>query len=226
MSQIINSNPIFREEKDIYLRVKDLQIFYFKKKIINKVNFNLQKGDRMAVMGANGTGKSTLLNTLAGIHSMYKGEICFSSGGKPGYLPQRFEGDRSFPLRVEQVIAMGDPQAPVKNIHAALEEVGLMSHRSKPLAHLSVGQFQRMLFARLFLQNRSVILLDEPFASMDEKTSKDLLVCLERWAQSGKIIVVAQHNRERALKHFPITLLLGEENPQWGCTHTILNDVE
>lgn len=222
MSRIMSPNPILHEEKNNYLRAKDLDIFYFNKKIINRINFAMKNGDCVAIMGPNGAGKSTLLNTLAGIHAMYKGEISFSGSEKPSHLPQRFEGDRTFPLNTEQVVAMGNPNACADSVQIALEEMGLRGDRHKPLLHLSAGQFQRMLFARLFLQDRTIILLDEPFSGMDEKTIQDLLACLERWAKVGKIILVAQHNRERALNFFPKTLLLGANEPLWGETRDIL----
>jgi len=87
---------------------------------------------------------------------------------------------------------------------------------------LSGGQMQRTLFARLLLQDAEVILLDEPFAAVDERTVGDLLVLVRRWQQEGRTVIAVLHEFEVVRAHFPRALLLAREPLAWGPTADVL----
>ena len=87
---------------------------------------------------------------------------------------------------------------------------------------LSGGQLQRVLFARLLLQDASIILLDEPFRAVDTKTVVDLIALIERWHKEGRTVLAALHDLEQVRAHFPDTLLLAREVVAWGETRKVL----
>ncbi len=144
-------------------------------------------------------------------------------------MSQSHELDRTFPLRVEQVVRMGladTPRAGRKAMQAdvdkALDEVGLGKHAQDPIFKLSGGQFQRMLFARVLLQKAPIILLDEPFANVDEGTHDILMNLLVRLAQEGKMIFIAHHRPDTVLKYCSHTLFLGRHKHCWGLSKDVL----
>src|SRR5690606_35134703 len=101
----------------------------------------------------------------------------------------------------------------------ALEEVGLSAEADKPVSTLSSGQFQRLLFARVQVQDAEFILLDEPFNAVDARTTADLLRIIHRWCQEGRTVVVVMHDHEQIRSGFPSCLLLANGNLMaWGST--------
>jgi len=104
----------------------------------------------------------------------------------------------------------------------ALGTVGLVELADRPVGALSGGQFQRVLFARLLLQDAALILLDEPFRAVDTKTIADLIHLIERWHREGRTVLAALHDIEQVRAHFPRTLLLAREVVAWGDTARVL----
>ena len=104
----------------------------------------------------------------------------------------------------------------------ALATVGLQDLGHRPVGSLSGGQFQRVLFARLLLQDASLILLDEPFRAVDTKTVADLIALILRWHGEGRTVLAALHDMEQVRAHFPVTLLIAREVVAWGETRKVL----
>jgi zinc/manganese transport system ATP-binding protein len=104
----------------------------------------------------------------------------------------------------------------------ALEQVGLSGFGKRAIGSLSGGQLQRVLFARLLLQDRKVLLLDEPFNAIDERTSRELLELIKVWHGEARTILVVTHDIDQARQHFPQTLLLARELLAHGPTHEVL----
>lgn len=144
------------------------------------------------------------------------------------YLAQQFQGDRTFPLTVSQVVTMAlqDKLSASCRQHAvdqALHDWGLEAKSNSPIQDLSGGQFQCMLLARLGLcEDADILLLDEPFAGLDEAMGQRLLQRLQLWARQGRIVFVSHHSRARALAHFPLTLLLAGGRGHLGPSSSIL----
>ena len=188
-----------------------------------------------AIVGPNGAGKSSLLKALAGIVRPATGEVICTALARHrlAYLPQQDELDRGFPITVTELVALGDwrnfgslrgtPRHLATGVYEALAAVGLLAVMDRQIAELSVGQFQRALFARLLLQDADVILLDEPFASLDESTTEDLLGFLQRWHGEGRTVVAVLHDLERVRRNFPSTLLLARSPIAWGETSLSLS---
>ena len=100
--------------------------------------------------------------------------------------------------------------------------VGLTGFEERAISTLSGGQMQRMLFARLLLQDARVIVLDEPFNAIDAKTSADLLALVQRWHSEQRTVLAALHDIDLVKANFPETLLLAREPVAWGRTAEVL----
>ena len=105
---------------------------------------------------------------------------------------------------------------------AALAAVGLRGFERRPVGSVSSGQFQRVLFARLLLQDAPVILLDEPFNAVDARTAADLLAMVRRWHGEGRTVVAVLHDLDLVRGEFPETLLLARDCLGWGPTAEVL----
>jgi len=191
-------------------------------------------GTLTAVVGPNGSGKSTLLKGITGILRPLGGRI--ERGGlkinQIAYLPQQAEIDRSFPITVLDIVGLGlwqrlgmfggmKPEFREQALQA-MASVGLEGFEQRGIGELSAGQFQRVLFARLLLQDCPVILLDEPFTAVDARTTGDLLNLVHRWHREQRTVIAVLHNFEQVRAHFPQTLLLARELIAWGDTPAVL----
>lgn len=216
------------------LRFRDLTLGYDRHPTVHHLNGAVRGGALMAVIGPNGAGKSTLFKGVVGAIKPLAGRI-ERNGVRPeeiAYLPQVAEIERSFPIAVYDMVAMGlwrskglfggigakDRDA----VERAIEAVGLTGFEQRPIGTLSGGQMQRMLFARLLLQDAKVIVLDEPFNAIDTKTCADLLELVRRWHAEHRTVLAAMHDLEVVKANFPETLLLAREPVAWGATADVL----
>ena len=104
-------------------------------------------------------------------------------------------------------------------VEAALAQAGLAAHAALPIRDLSVGQFQRVLFARLAVQQAPLMLLDEPFAAIDEATRGDLLALIESWRDAGRTVICVLHDVAIVRDHFSMVMRV---NGAWGPTVEVL----
>jgi len=179
-----------------------------------------------------GAGKSTLLKGIAGALAPLSGGVALAKGKQLAYLPQSADLDRSFPIHVYDLVAMGlwnragifgrIGASAAHKIEHAIAAVGLTGFERRPIGTLSGGQMQRALFARLLLQDADVILLDEPFTAIDARTTADLLELVRRWHGESRTVVAVLHDIETVRQAFPQTLLLAREAVAWGETATVL----
>ena len=107
-------------------------------------------------------------------------------------------------------------------IRAAIAAVGLDGFEARAIATLSGGQLQRMLFARLLVQDAAVILLDEPFTAIDSKTVADLISVVSAWHEDHRTVLAVLHDLDLVREHFPQTLLLAREEIAKGKTDAVL----
>lgn len=216
------------------IAIDNLTVTHRRHPAVHHLSGAIATGSLTAVVGPNGAGKSSLLDALVGRLPATTGRIAFAPGvrGRLAYLPQQAQIDRSFPLRVGDVVQLGawsglgawrGAQTRTRVQAAeALQAVGMAGFEQRLIGELSVGQFQRVLFARLLLQDAQVILLDEPFNAIDARTSADLLGVVKHWHANGRTVVAVLHDIEQVHAHFPQTLLLAREPVAWGATAEVL----
>jgi zinc/manganese transport system ATP-binding protein len=217
------------------IRFDDVTLGYGRRPAVHHLDGEIASGSLTAIVGPNGAGKSTLLKGIVGTLNPLVGRIDLSTGPRTriAYLPQAADLDRSFPLPVYDLVAMGlwsrsglfggvRPKDRSR-IEEALSAVGLTGFERRPIGTLSGGQMQRALFARLLLQDASVILLDEPFTAIDSKTTADLLDLVRRWHDEARTVVAVLHDLDVVKRVFPRTLLIAREPVAWGETAEVLS---
>ena len=216
------------------LRFNDLTLGYDRHPAVHHITGDVSQGDLLAIVGPNGAGKSTLLKGMVGELKPLGGSLvrCGLRKNDIAYLPQQIDIDRSFPISVFDCVAMGlwrkigvgggvgssDKDA----VTGALASLGLLDLAARGIGTLSGGQFQRVLFARLLLQDVALILLDEPFRAVDAKTVAGLLALIARWHAEGRTVLAVLHDIEQVRANFPKTLLLAREVVAWGDTRKVL----
>jgi len=213
------------------IRLAGLTLTHDRRPAVHHVSGRFAPGSLTAVVGPNGAGKSTLLRALAGLHPAHEGRI-EGAAGQVALLPQAATLDRGFPLACLDVVLFGLwaevgafralPRDAQPRARAALGAVGLAGFERRPVGSLSAGQFQRLLFARLLLQDAPVILLDEPFNALDARTTTDLLAMVRRWHGEGRTVIAVLHDLDLVRAEFPETLLLARDALGWGPTAEVL----
>lgn len=215
------------------LELRNLSLGYPDLTLFKHLSLDVERGAALAVLGANGSGKSTFVKMLLGLMEPLCGRLNWPSG-RPreiGYLAQLTEFDRRFPIRVRDLAAMGAwrgfglcsglGRSGRNRVAAALDEAGILELADRSLHTLSGGQLQRALFARVILQDAPLILLDEPFAAVDQSTEAHLLSIIKRWRQEGRAVVLVVHDLSSVLDHCSHALLLGNGT----ATHGLVKDV-
>lgn len=193
----------------------------------------LFEGDMLAIVGPNGVGKTSLLQTLVGLMRPRQGRLIWHTGAPPrrAYLPQRTSIDRSLPISVVDFVALGlwPHVGAWRRCHGvpwddlvceALESVGLMPWLNANAHDLSAGQFQRLRWARISLMDAPLILLDEPFTGIDEDTTHELCCHLKTWHRQGRTIITVLHDLACVEQHFPRRLVLTPGRGIWFCADT------
>ena len=216
------------------LQFRNLTLGYDRHPAVHHLDGAVQLGSLTAVIGPNGAGKSTLFKGVVGVIKPLAGRI-ERNGVRPqdiAYLPQVAEIDRTFPISVYDMVAMGLWRGKGlfggigakdrDTVEGAIAAVGLTGFEPRAIGTLSGGQMQRMLFARLLLQDARVIVLDEPFNAIDAKTCADLLELVRRWHSEQRTVLAAMHDLEMVKANFPESLLLAREPVAWGATADVL----
>lgn len=222
------------------LTLNNLTVSYRQHPALHHISGQLLRGSLTAVVGPNGAGKSTLLKSIAGI---LPGQAYAPTVSQPpvqlhlpqqtvAYLPQQSELDRSFPMDVRDCVLLGlwgrtgawgtATTVMLNQVAHALHTVGLEGFERRTVGSLSTGQLQRVLFARLMVQDAQLILLDEPFNAVDAKTTQSLLALVQRWHLQGRTVLAVLHDDAVVHAHFPHTLLLARTCIAWGPTAQVL----
>lgn len=216
------------------LLVEDLTVSYAHHAVVHQVCCCFEAGSMWAICGPNGAGKSTLLKSIMGLIRPDSGKIIWQNTQRAdlAYLPQQADIDRSQPMSVYELAAMGlwyeigffggVSAAQHARVRHALDRVGMADFAKRPIGHLSNGQFQRVLFARMLVQDAHFLLLDEPFNAIDARTTAELLQVLQQCHAEGRAIIAVLHDYEQVQAHFPHTLLLARETIAAGASCDIV----
>jgi zinc/manganese transport system ATP-binding protein len=216
------------------IQFRNLTLGYDRHPAVHHLDGTVARGALMAVVGPNGAGKSTLFKGIVGVLRPLGGHIdlCGVAARDIAYLPQAAEVDRSFPINVYDMVAMGLWRTTGlfggvgarerDRVHHAIAAVGLTGFEDRPIGTLSGGQMQRVLFARLLLQDARLIVLDEPFNAIDAKTAADLFDLVRRWHSEKRTVLAALHDLDLVRANFPEVLLLARERVAWGQAKDVL----
>ncbi len=206
------------------INVKDVSLGYEGKPIVSGLNFSVNKGDYLCIVGENGSGKSTLMKTLLGQKNVLSGKIEFSDGLKRnqiGYLPQQTEVQKDFPASVEEVVLSGClnscgfkpfySKAQKTQAHNIMEKLGILPLAKKCYRELSGGQQQRILLARALCATKTLLVLDEPVAGLDPIVTKNLYRLIADINNDGITVIMVSHDIHAAIEFASHILHIGNK---------------
>jgi len=187
--------------------------------VVTGVEFELRAGQRLAMLGPNGGGKTTLLRALLGQLPPREGELVVRASC--GSVPQTERSRLDYPVSALEVAAMGalsrqpwwrpPGRAGREQARAALNRVGLGDLADATFGELSGGQRQRVLIARALVQDARVLLMDEPFTGLDRPASERLEALIAELAGEGHAIVMATHDLEQARRWDSVLCVNGRQ---------------
>ena len=212
------------------LKCENLSFAYDGRTVLEDVNFSLNAGDYLCVVGENGSGKSTLIKGLLGLKAPRSGSIEFGEGLKSteiGYLPQQTLLQRDFPASVREVVLSGClnslgrrlmySRADKERAEMNMERMGIEDIRDKSYQELSGGQQQRVLLARALCATRKLLLLDEPVTGLDPIATGEMynLIKLVNLCDNITVIMVS-HDIHEAVRYATRILHLGHRQLFYG----------
>lgn len=212
------------------LACKNLEIGYENHVVLRNVNFTVNKGDYLCIVGENGAGKSTLMKTILGLQRPLGGEIVFGDGvrnNEIGYLPQQTQLQRDFPASVEEVVLSGCLNSLGRRLHYGaaerelaqrnMERMGIEELKHASYQTLSGGQQQRVLLARALCATKKLLLLDEPVTGLDPIATGEMynLIKLVNLCDNITVVMVS-HDIHAAARYATHILHLGHRQLYFG----------
>ncbi len=208
---------------------RDLALGYESHAILEHLNFSVNAGDYLCVVGENGSGKSTLMRTMLGLQKPLGGSIAFGDGMRPnevGYLPQQSAIQKDFPATVREIVLSGCQahvgrrafynQSEKALALENLSRLGMVEHQRRCYRELSGGQQQRVLLARALCATKKLLLLDEPVAGLDPKVTAEMYALIERLNREGLTVVMISHDIAAAAHYATHILHVGGDRTFFG----------
>ena len=205
------------------LTVEDLKLGYESQVVLDHLNFTVNTGDYLCIVGENGSGKSTLMRTLLHLMPALGGKITSGDGLKPneiGYLPQQTVVQKDFPASVWEIVLSGcqgrcgrRPFYGTEEKELARENIARMRLEEltgRCYRELSGGQQQRVLLARALCATRKLLLLDEPVSGLDPKVTAEMYALIEELNREGITIIMISHDIAAAVKYASHILHIGK----------------
>jgi zinc transport system ATP-binding protein len=212
-----------------YITCKDLTLGYEGKAVSRNINFKVEPGDYLCIVGENGAGKSTLVKTLLHLITPMSGQIIMGDGLKEkeiGYLPQQTVVQRDFPASVFEIVLSGTlnkcglrPFYSKKEKMTAKENMKKMdiwNLRKRCYRELSGGQQQRVLLARALCATSKLLLLDEPVAGLDPKVTAEMYQLIKNLNDSGVTIIMVSHDMHASCRYATHILQVGKQQLFFG----------
>ncbi|MBR5041107.1 MAG: metal ABC transporter ATP-binding protein [Clostridiales bacterium] len=206
------------------LQAEDLTLGYDSRVIVERLNFKVEKGDYLCIVGNNGSGKTTLMRTILGLQDPLGGKITFGDGLKHneiGYLPQQNEVQKDFPASVEEIVLSGcQGRLGLRPFYFSADKalarenmckMGIEHLSKKSFFRISGGQKQRVLLARALCATRKVLLLDEPVSGLDPQGTSEMYELIDSLRKEGVTILMISHDIDAALSYASHILHIGAE---------------
>ncbi|MBC8743980.1 ATP-binding cassette domain-containing protein [Lactobacillus sp. Marseille-P7033] len=186
--------------------VNDLTVSFGNHLVINNLNFSINQGDFLVVIGENGVGKTTLVRSLLGFIKPQKGKIIINPQIKIGYVPQFRNIDQEYPLSIRDFIALNVhhsllpwlKQSERQRVDQVISETNLTKIADRSLGLASGGEKQRAYLAQTLLPNSGLLILDESTASLDNEMKYELLNLVTRFQQQGLSVMFVTHDWDLA----------------------------
>jgi manganese/iron transport system ATP-binding protein len=233
---ILSRPPVHNKAAPV-LAVGDLTVRYDGLAALDRVSFQLERGERVAVVGPNGAGKSTLFKVIAGLLRPTQGTVNVS-GHEPGghvciaYIPQRSQVDWTFPVNVTDVVMMGRIRRiglfrwPSKHdrqvARESLELVNMAGFPDRQIGELSGGQQQRVFIARALAQEAELMLMDEPLTGLDVTSQREIMDVMDALRQRRVTVLVSTHDLSLAAEAFDRLMLLNRRLVGFGNPEDVL----
>ena len=204
------------------LTIRDLSLGYESHIIVTGLNFSVNVGDYLCIIGENGSGKTTLMKTLLHLQEPVSGEILIGDGLKNneiGYLPQQTVVQRDFPASVREIVLSGCQgrcglrpfynQEEKRIAEENMERMGISALSKRCYRELSGGQQQRVLLARALCATKKVLLLDEPVSGLDPKVTAEMYGLIADLNREGITIIMISHDISAAMRFASHILHIG-----------------
>lgn len=227
------------DPEQAFLSVQGLYARYDGFAALENLNFEIDRGDQVALVGPNGAGKSTLFKVMAGVMAPSKGSVKVYGQLPAGhiciaYLPQSNQVDWRFPATVRDVVMMGRIskmgllQWPRKQdwqfVHTCLEKVNLQNLALRQIEELSGGQRQRMFIARALAQEAELVMMDEPLNGLDAPSREEVFDIFKLLKEQGVSVIVATHDLGLATERFEKAILLNHSLIAFGKPEEIFTE--
>ncbi len=206
------------------IECKDVSLGYDGRIICRGLNFTVNRGDFLCIVGNNGSGKSTLMKVLLKLKPADRGAVFFGDGvcsHDMGYLPQAREGRGDFPASVREVVLSGctgdssfrffPSREARRRAEKNMERLGVSSLAGKSFSKLSGGQQQRVLLARALCAAERLLLLDEPTSGLDPQGTEELYETIQRLNREGITVIMITHDLPAVARYATSVLSMGEE---------------
>ena len=203
---------------------KELCLGYDGQEILHNLNFSVDKGDYLCIVGENGSGKSTLMRTLLGLQQPLHGRITLGEGlthRQIGYLPQQTVVQRDFPATVREIVLSGfQGRAGLRPFYTRtekdearrqMERMNITPLEKRCYRELSGGQQQRVLLARALCATERVLLLDEPVSGLDPQVTAEMYALIQKLNREGVTIIMISHDIHAAMTYASRILHIGDE---------------
>ena len=207
------------------IKCENVSIGYEGQTVVRDLNFHIDSGDYLCIVGENGSGKSTLVKSLLGLKSVESGRILFGDGLKQneiGYLPQQTDVQKDFPASVYEVVLSGRlnsrglkpfySREDRNQAYEKMEMLGIRELEKQCVSALRRGQRQRVLLARALCATKKLLLLDEPVTGLDPIVTTEFYELIREINRgSGIAVVMVSHDIESAVKDATHILHLQEK---------------
>ena len=218
------------------LTIKNVSFTYDQTTVIENLNFSVQPGDYLCIVGENGSGKSTLLKGILQLKQPASGEIRFSHDLKPneiGYLPQQTPIQKDFSASVYEVVLSGClnqcgfrpfyNREEKQRAQTMMKKLGIEAFKNRCYRELSGGQQQRVLLARALCATKKIIILDEPITGLDPTVTREMYSLIKEINKKGITIIMVSHDINFAVNNASKILHLKKNIKFFGNTEDYVN---